>query len=560
MSNPSSPVLRQGRRKKSPRQKYTHNNLEPELEGVIQGTSSVESTSTQNLLSDRDDFEMTLLNGDHRPKRSSSRSYDEHQVKKPIPRKDKQGMILLCILYLIQGVPIGLALGSIPFILRSHLSYSQLGIFALSGYPYSLKLFWSPIVDSLFLPRLGRRKSWIVPMQIIIGSLMLWIARHSDELMNSPDEHIVSLTVIFTLLVFLAATQDIAVDGWALTLLSPENISYASTCQTFGLNTGYFTSFTVFLALNSEDFAKKWNIPRLSLSTYLQFWAIVCYSVTIWLLFFKSEAPPTESEDEMNLKKVYGVLWSVCKLKHVQSLCIMHFISKIGFQANEAVTQLKMVEKGLKKEDMALSVLIDFPFQLLEGYFAARWTRGDKPLRPWIWAFWGRLGFAVVAMFTIAAFPKPPISMSFFIFIIVTTVASGFTSTVQFVGISAFHATIADPLIGGTYMTLLNTATNLGGTWPRYFVLRGVDMFSVATCRVTNTSDLILQASECVSEHGKQACEFIGGECITERDGYYIVSTICVVVGVISLIFYIVPTARRLQALPPSRWRISQTW
>jgi Acetyl-coenzyme A transporter 1 len=71
-------------------------------------------------------------------------------------------------------------------------------------------------------------------------------------------------------------------------------------------------------------------------------------------------------------------------------------------------------------------------------------------------------------------------------------------STVQFVGISAFHTQIADPLIGGTYMTvialfsqeifvaktrvpdachasfqLLNTVSNLGGTWPRYFVLRG---------------------------------------------------------------------------------------
>lgn len=47
---------------------------------------------------------------------------------------------------------------------------------------------------------------------------------------------------------------DIAVDGWALTLLSHQNLSYASTCQTIGLNTGYFASFTVFLALNSEAF------------------------------------------------------------------------------------------------------------------------------------------------------------------------------------------------------------------------------------------------------------------------------------------------------------------
>ncbi|GJJ13956.1 hypothetical protein Clacol_008213 [Clathrus columnatus] len=486
---------------------------------------------------DQDGSEIILLNGQDDAEHQSFHAHDGSHAKKPISMKDKKGMVLL-------WSP-RLALGSIPFILRSHLSYSQLGVFALSGYPYSLKLFWSPIVDSIYFSRLGRRKSWIIPMQFIIGSLMLWIARHSEELMDSPNEHVPLLTIIFTLLVFLAATQDIAVDGWALTLLSPENLSYASTCQTFGLNTGYFASFTVFLALNSEDFA---------------------------------HSPPTESEDEMNLQKVYGVLWSVCKLKRelislricesvditiatdVQSLCIMHFICKIGFQANEAVTQLKMVEKGLKKEDMALSVLIDFPFQLLEGYLAARWARGDKPLRPWIWAFWGRLGFAVIAMFTIAFFPKPPISTSFFIFIILTTIGSGFTSTVQFVGISAFHTRVADPLIGGTYMTLLNTATNLGGTWPRYFVLRGVDMFSVATCRVKDSVDLVFEASECVSEHGKQACESIGGMCITEKDGYYFVSIICVVLGLVSLVFYIIPTARRLQAVPPSKWKVNQIW
>lgn len=37
-------------------------------------------------------------------------------------------------------------------------------------------------------------------------------------------------------------------------------------------------------------------------------------------------------------------------------------------------------------------------------------------------------------------------------------------------------------------MTLLNTVSNLGGTWPRFFVLKGVDAFSLATCVVKNES------------------------------------------------------------------------
>lgn len=58
---------------------------------------------------------------------------------------------------------------------------------------------------------------------------------------------------------------------------------------------------------------------------------------------------------------------------------------------------------------------------------------------------------------------------------------------------------------------------------------------------------LINPASECVSDHGKSACTNIGGKCVTETDGYYVVSGICLAFGVIFLIAYIIPTARRLQ-------------
>ncbi|KAF8898334.1 acetyl-coenzyme A transporter 1 [Infundibulicybe gibba] len=466
-------------------------------------------------------------------------------------------MVLLCVLYLIQGVPLGLALGSVPFLLREHLSYSQLGTFALSGYPYSLKLLWSPIVDSMFITSIGRRKSWIIPMQLIVGTLMLYISLNVQKLLDDPGNNVTELTVIFTSLVFFSATQDIAVDGWALTLLSQDCLSYASTCQTIGLNTGFFASFTVFLAFNSEAFAQKWGVPHLTLSGYLKFWSIASYAVTFWLLFFKKEDKEPASEADMSIKAVYRTIWSICKLRHVQLLILMHLFAKIGFAANDAVTSLKLVEKGFKREDLALAVLIDFPFQITGGWLAAKWSRGDRPLRPWIVAFWPRLGLALVATLVVYWFPTPPITLSFFIFLIVHTVVSSFTSTVQFVGISAFHTRVSDPLIGGTYMTLLNTFTNMGGTWPKWFVLKGVDLFSVATCKVADAGvDIRLQATECVSEHGKALCEKIDGECITEHDGYYIVSALCMMFGLIFLLAFIIPTARKLQALPTSVWRV----
>ena len=100
---------------------------------------------------------------------------------------------------------------------------------------------------------------------------------------------------------------------------------------------------------------------------------------------------------------------------------------KIGFQANEAVTSLKLVEKGLGREDLALAVLIDFPCQIIGGWLAAKWSIGDKPLRPWLYAFWIRLGFAAVWIGIVMHFPTPPISNMYFVFLVVTTVLQGFS-------------------------------------------------------------------------------------------------------------------------------------
>jgi len=394
-------------------------------------------------------------------------------------------------------------------------------------------------------------------MQTVIGSMMLWMSFTVQELMDNATEHVSKLTFIFTSLVLIAATQDIAVDGWALTLLSEENLSYASTCQTIGLNTGFFASFTVFLALNSEAFSQKWGIPLLSLSTYLRFWSVICFCVTFWLTFFQKERKEVLRDEDTSITGVYKTIWSILKLKHVQCALAMHLFAKIGWAAHDAVTSLKMVEKGLGKEDLAVAVLIDFPFQIIGGYLAARWSRGDRPLRPWIWAFWPRLGFALTGALIVWQFPKPPISTAFFVFLVLQTVLGSFSSTIQFVGISAFHTRISDPVIGGTYMTLLNTFTNLGGTWPKYFVLKAVDLFSIATCEVSEAgSSLAVKAAECVSEQGKARCSSIGGTCITERDGYYITTGLCLGLGVSVLVAFIIPTARKLQALPIAKWRI----
>lgn len=69
----------------------------------------------------------------------------------------------------------------------------------------------------------------------------------------------------------------------------------------------------------------------------------------------------------------------------------------------------------------------------------------------------GRLVAAVIAQITVTIFPANGVDTWYLLVVIVEHIFSTFTNTVMFVAISAFHARIADPVIGGTYMTLLAT-------------------------------------------------------------------------------------------------------
>jgi MFS transporter, PAT family, solute carrier family 33 (acetyl-CoA transportor), member 1 len=136
-----------------------------------------------------------------------------------LPKADQRNFILLVLLYFLQGVPMGLAMGSVPFLLKHKLSYGEIGVFSLASYPYSMKLLWSPIVDAIWSRRFGRRKSWIVPIQTISGIMLVWMGGRAEDMMEHAASTLYMFTFVFFMLVMLCATQDIAVDGRSFSFL-----------------------------------------------------------------------------------------------------------------------------------------------------------------------------------------------------------------------------------------------------------------------------------------------------------------------------------------------------
>jgi hypothetical protein len=212
---------------------------------------------------------------------------------KPCVKKDLDTIVFLIFVYFLQAIPLGLD-RSIPMILGSRkITYGSQGTFSLAFWPFSVKLLWAPFVDTWYSKRLGRRRSWILPMNFSIGLFFLGFAKTANDLLYNGQNQtgipfsqlfytgplaqtntnifflidIILLTMIFLILTFLAATQDVCVDGWAISLLSKENVSWQSTCNNVGFLAGNLVSNTCFVILESAWFCNQYIRPIFGLAS-----------------------------------------------------------------------------------------------------------------------------------------------------------------------------------------------------------------------------------------------------------------------------------------------------
>jgi len=72
------------------------------------------------------------------------------------------------------GLPLALTGGTLQaWMTVAGVDLRTIGVFALVGLPYTLKFFWSPLMDRFVPPWMGRRRGWMFLTQ---GALLLGIA------------------------------------------------------------------------------------------------------------------------------------------------------------------------------------------------------------------------------------------------------------------------------------------------------------------------------------------------------------------------------------------------
>jgi Major Facilitator Superfamily. len=115
--------------------------------------------------------------------------------------------------------------------------------FSLVSLPYSLKFLWSPLLDRFVPPFLGRRRGWILLVQI---ALMLAIALMASQ---SPKQSLELLAIMGVIVAFLSATQDIVVDAYRADILEEHEAGAGAGLAVLGYRIALLTTGAVAFAL-----------------------------------------------------------------------------------------------------------------------------------------------------------------------------------------------------------------------------------------------------------------------------------------------------------------------
>jgi PAT family beta-lactamase induction signal transducer AmpG len=135
------------------------------------------------------------------------------------------------------GLPIALTSGTLQAWLATlDLNLRTIGAATLVGLPYTFKFLWAPLVDRVSLPWLGRRRDWILAMQLLLA-LVIAVTPQLD-----PRTDIQSVLALATLIAFLSATQDIAFDAYRTDVVHPEERGMGAAATVAGYRIAMLTS------------------------------------------------------------------------------------------------------------------------------------------------------------------------------------------------------------------------------------------------------------------------------------------------------------------------------
>jgi PAT family beta-lactamase induction signal transducer AmpG len=244
------------------------------------------------------------------------------EVRRSIFRSRRMAVVFL--LGFSSGLPLMLVGQTLQqWAIDAKVDIKALAAFTLIKLPSNFKWVWAPLLDRYPLPFLGRRRGWLITLQITLV-LGLTVMASLDAATN-----LAALVTAAVLVSFVSMSQDIIVDAYNVEVLEPDERAAGSAVYVMGYRTAMLISGSLTLIMADH---MSWQI------VYGTMAALMLVGVFATLL---AEEPSVTRPPRTFMQSVYRPFLELWQRYRLHAIVILLFCAtyKFGEQFAQAVSQ-----------------------------------------------------------------------------------------------------------------------------------------------------------------------------------------------------------------------------
>jgi predicted MFS family arabinose efflux permease len=251
-------------------------------------------------------------------------------------------------LYLVQGVPFGFQSKGLKLLLADdkQVSMTAVSLLGLLSLPWSVKPLWAPLVDRFGSARFGRRKSWIVPLMLLLS-----VSLGAAAVTPYPQRLVPLLGVVLLMNVF-ASMQDVPVDGLAVDLLGQHELGLGNAAQVSAYKIGMAVGGPIFIGALLPMLGWPWAFGALALL------ALVA-TAAVWRVHEPTSVNALATTPPLRFKDIARKAWALVARPKGVWLVLFVATYKTGESLSDSIFEPYLQRVlSFSKEDVASFALI----------------------------------------------------------------------------------------------------------------------------------------------------------------------------------------------------------
>lgn len=216
-----------------------------------------------------------------------------------------------------------------------------LGWLSLTRMPWSFKFLWSPLMDRFAFPFLGRKRSWMIVAQLGLMASIGSLAFLGDK----PSFG--AAFGLALLIAFFSATQDVAIDAYAVEVLEKEEQGIAVGARQALWRGAFFVSAGLGVTLSSPNWLGSWPMIWIGLAGLF---------IPLSLVVIKAPEPAVEVKPPLSLREaVFDPLVAIFRTQYAVTIMAFVVLYKLGDNLATALTTPFLIAKKFSAEDVGVA-------------------------------------------------------------------------------------------------------------------------------------------------------------------------------------------------------------